>query len=218
MKSFQKFTLLELMIVIVIIVIMISFLLPAVNRVRDQAKAIKCQANLHQMGLIIQTYTNDFKGFFLSSDDCDIDGGARAWNMALINAGYATKNLTFYCPSSKQLLSPENGLWRYRTFGARCRGGSGVFNLFDFKKPSRITLLGDSSVGNGDRYFRLWSVDNSNTGYPYLIHSKRTNFLGVDGHIAALNRTELFTGKMAWNDTGGIYEVAYSDSDVKLLR
>jgi len=60
------FTLVELLVVIAIIALLMSILLPALGRVRKQAKAVMCQANLRQWALIFGMYTEDNDGYFCS--------------------------------------------------------------------------------------------------------------------------------------------------------
>lgn len=52
----HAFTLLELLIVIGIVALLISLMLPALNRVREQAKWIQCISNMRQLAVGLQGY------------------------------------------------------------------------------------------------------------------------------------------------------------------
>jgi len=60
------FTLVELLVVIAIIALLMAMLMPALNRVGKQAKAVMCQSNLSQWGKILMMYTVDNDGYFAS--------------------------------------------------------------------------------------------------------------------------------------------------------
>lgn len=64
MRKKKGFTLIELLVVIAIIALLMSILLPALARVREQAMSISCQANLKQWALVWSFYLEDNEGLF----------------------------------------------------------------------------------------------------------------------------------------------------------
>jgi prepilin-type N-terminal cleavage/methylation domain-containing protein len=68
MRKRTGFTLVELLVVIAIIALLMSILMPALARVRMQAKAVMCQSNLKQWGNIFCMYAEDNRGYFPGYD------------------------------------------------------------------------------------------------------------------------------------------------------
>jgi prepilin-type N-terminal cleavage/methylation domain-containing protein/prepilin-type processing-associated H-X9-DG protein len=110
------FTLVELLVVVGIIAMLVAFLLPTLNRARQQAATTQCMANLHQIGQAVSMYANQSGGFTVPgyadpATTCDREN----WATTLINSkllppptnqtgNIATEPLmtatVFHCPSA----------------------------------------------------------------------------------------------------------------------
>jgi prepilin-type N-terminal cleavage/methylation domain-containing protein/prepilin-type processing-associated H-X9-DG protein len=62
MRTKRAFTLVELLVVISIIALLIAILLPSLQKAREQARSVKCLANLHAQIIAVISYSSDHKG------------------------------------------------------------------------------------------------------------------------------------------------------------
>ena len=82
MKMRSAFTLVELLVVIGIIALLISVLLPALSKARQQANSLQCQSNLRQIGLGLNLYCTANHG----SLPYGYWGGVGDWAPLVLNA------------------------------------------------------------------------------------------------------------------------------------
>ena len=59
----RGFTLIELLVVIAIIALLMAILMPALQRVRKQAKGVVCKSNLRQIGLAANLYAEEYEQY-----------------------------------------------------------------------------------------------------------------------------------------------------------
>jgi prepilin-type N-terminal cleavage/methylation domain-containing protein/prepilin-type processing-associated H-X9-DG protein len=81
----RAFTLVELLVVIGIISVLISILLPAIQRARENVKMTNCASNLRQLGVAASIYMAENKGILNLRDyQNNIEGATYGW----IHIGY----------------------------------------------------------------------------------------------------------------------------------
>lgn len=95
MRNKNAFTLIELLVVIAIIAVLMSILMPALGRVREQARAVKCLAHLRQWGMVFALYTGD-----------------NEMQRVCVNRHKGTQNMVFADWSARK-ISPKQ-LWKLK--------------------------------------------------------------------------------------------------------
>jgi prepilin-type N-terminal cleavage/methylation domain-containing protein/prepilin-type processing-associated H-X9-DG protein len=64
MPGKKGFTLIELLVVIAIIALLMSILMPALSKAKEQARAVVCMSNMHQWAIVWKLYTDENQGRF----------------------------------------------------------------------------------------------------------------------------------------------------------
>ncbi len=203
----QAFTLIELLVVVPIISLLAALLMPGLKNAREQARSIKCLANLKQMGTAALMYADDnngktlanggYWGWTTAQDGVIVMPGSRpgVW-LDLLFPYVQNKIEVLECPSSKVLRSNQMPGYPPRKYAvgylmnlqaAGYPGGNG-YPLSLIKRPEEKVWFADGS------YDPIWKVESwaavscfleGNAGSVLPIskrHRGGSNLVFFDGH------------------------------------
>jgi len=113
MKRRKGFTLIELLVVIAIIALLMSIMMPALSRVKKQARKVACTAQLKQWALIWKLYCDDNNGYWLSGGG----SGSGVWWIQPMMELYRVERDIRCCPqATKANTSNKIGSWAYQAW------------------------------------------------------------------------------------------------------
>jgi prepilin-type N-terminal cleavage/methylation domain-containing protein len=129
MHKQRGFTLVELLVVIAIIALLMSILMPALTRVRKQAKAAIDQARLKQWGLVFSMYTGQNDSYFHQGWS---SSGGRLW-MDVMRSYYQEEKMRV-CPMATKAWTEgaQGALSAWGVFGPLYSGPWSSKTLDDY--------------------------------------------------------------------------------------
>jgi prepilin-type N-terminal cleavage/methylation domain-containing protein len=222
MAKRRGFTLIELLVVIAIIALLMSILMPAMTKVKDQARAIACAASLRQWNFIINTYVNENNGQFFSGTNA----AGHWWPLQLSYEQQDWRNADiWFCPTAKKavytatsnvqapnlgiynawgILTAANGLapgsatWEGKTYTLNPNGLNGSFGINGFllRIPKDGNYEGSIPASNGYRDF--YAVKNANN-VPVFLDALRIDFWPQHTHQVSANPYVGWTSGAAYN-------------------
>ena len=188
------FTLVELLVVIGIIAILISLLLPALRRAREAAQKASCLSNLHQIGVFLQQYQNQFRGklpiytyggtAYLSyilyyPSFADYGGLGLLGPANILPKPGAQGGRVFYCPSAQTIytandfnfVDPANAGGSNPWYGEPNSPTAGYYTRITYSLRPEY-WANDSGTARPQYPFRRWDMKNTTASTNvYLISS-----------------------------------------------
>ncbi len=234
----KKFTLIELLVVIAIIAILAAMLLPALNRARASAQAVKCLNNLKQNGLAFQLYAGDFNSLWIMRD-LAYGGSNSRWQRVMWNYNYLTGR-TEACPISDGIGATTPNSWvayggvlgntisgnapqldsEQKRAWLELTGERYFWNTGAIRKSSEFVMLADSTYRTqilSGVYKNMPDIhvhDNDAEGVIFPAHNGKSNMLFADGHASAIQENEMKSKKIAFiNASNTAYKPAAADLD-----
>lgn len=200
MRKNNAFTLIELLVVISVIAMLMAILLPTLQRVRSQAKAVACQANLRQWGTILALYVEDNQGRFPNTLGRWLIGRSLLGKRRTILKSRDIKEI-MCCPMAIRPQEEREDLNDLRVYDHTFRAWEGEYHEVTFRSSYGFNQdLLDGRVGkydtNDNRGTHVFSL-RGRANIPVLLDCTRPEGVGLDRWPPPRSQSQVGTS-MVW--------------------
>ena len=176
------FSLVEVLVVVALVTLVISIVIPALGRARDQANIVACRANLRSLALGCLAYAGDHDSVLPT--DATVDNPHTSLIEMLAGGQYVDAKKIYYCPSetqpelrcSEQNFKAGNIGYFYYSFTERPTSrhlSNFLRKTIEWPRILKDTMPGDTWVSS-DSWF-----SNSPTAHRY--YKKGVNYVTLGG-------------------------------------
>jgi prepilin-type N-terminal cleavage/methylation domain-containing protein len=178
----KGFTLIELLVVIAIIALLMSILMPALAKVREQGRTIGCLGNMRQWGLVCTMYAEANSGKLWSG----IGTTGWWWLFQLPdNLKDWKTNKTWFCPTAKKPIVDEHGL-SVQTLN--------IFNAWGIYRDSYESYsAGPNGVAGS------YGLNSYLLSWPLNTEDRRNRFWGTLTNVKTPNTVPLFLDSLRFD-------------------
>jgi prepilin-type N-terminal cleavage/methylation domain-containing protein/prepilin-type processing-associated H-X9-DG protein len=189
-SSRAGFTLIELLVVIGIISILMAMLMPALAKSREQGNRVKCQSNLRQIGIALQVYANEWKGWMYPPGLGADKPHERRWPQFVFKQWNPPILL---CPSDLEPAEEHSYLVNSHLAERSIKISS--VSLAG-KSTSQIVVMGEKRSGALDYY--MDKGENFGVLVELFRHGARygSNYLYMDWHVGPLSSAAAVKGAL----------------------
>jgi prepilin-type N-terminal cleavage/methylation domain-containing protein len=226
------FTLVELLVVISIIALLVSILMPALGRAREQARSIVCLSNLRQQGVAMAVYNADQDGYYAwtFSDPAYVDNGKisvferlKPYGPVQLSQDTAKPEGLWICPSD----------WAPKKFGSTDTSGPTLLglpwqNYFCYTDWSETVIAARPAWRYTSYAYHIWTFpDVYDWPDEYGLYGYRTGNSRMASQIRTPSDALMFACGGRWrsttyidfsNQTGQSYDPLHNRSSKKAVN